>query len=404
MVYYTHKVPAKGKKAGEKRKKSMEKSYFTSYAPLLGQPDKVCDEIADGILDALLQQDPHSRGTIEVSVTEKLVHIFGETESRARADCEGIARKVLRRAGYTEEESGLSAENCRVQVHLHAPSPDVLRGMDRRREAEQQDQGAGSQGTAFGFACRETESLMPLPIEAARALARRVEQGKEKGLFPQLFLDGKSQITVEYENGVPARIAAVVLSVQHKREETVEKLRQEVLEKVIRPALPKGMADKKTQYFINPTGRFAVGGALASVGLTGRKLSSDTYGGYARWGGGAISGKDGSKVDRFGAYAARYLAKNIVHKGLAERCEVRLSYAVGLAEPLSLGVSTFGTGKVPEGVLAKAIEKQVDLRPACLMERLGLNRPVFAPLSCYGHFGRSAEGCPWEKTDLQLKV
>lgn len=374
----------------------MHTHLFTSFAPLSGQPDKLCDRMADGILDALLESDSQTRADIDVSLSEKLVHIFGKVNSRATVDCETIARRILRNANVPE------ADSFGVRVDLYPQSPDILRGMDRRRESEQLDQGSGSQGTAFGFACRETESLMPLPIEIARSLSRKVEEGKNRGLFPQLMLDGKSQVTVEYQDGIPTRIAAVVLSVQHRREETVEKLRQEVLEKLVRPSLPKGMADEETQFFINPTGRFVIGGAQAASGLTGRKVSSDTYGGYGRWGGGSISGKDGSKVDRFGAYAARYLAKNIVNRGLADKCEVRLSYAIGLADPLSVDVCTFGTGKVPDEKLVEAIKNQVDLRPAGLMERLGLTRPLFSPLASYGHFGRSAEGFPWEKTDLIL--
>lgn len=374
----------------------MHTHLFTSFAPLSGQPDKLCDRIADGILDRLLESDPQTRADIDVSLSDKLVHIFGKVNSRATVDGEAIARGILRGAHVT------GAEDFEVRVDLRPQSPDMLRGMDRRRESEQPDQGAGSQGTACGFACRETESLMPLPIETARALSRKVEEGMKRGLFPQLLPDGKSQVTVEYRDGIPTRIAAVVLSVQHRREETMEKLRQEVLEKLIRPALPGGMVDSGTQFFINPTGRFVIGGAEAASGLTGRKVTSDTYGGYSRWSGGSISGKDGSKVDRFGAYAARYLAKNIVNRGMADKCEVRLSYAIGLADPLSVDVCTFHTGKVPEEKLVAAIQKQVDLRPAGLMERLGLTHPLFSPLACYGHFGRSAESFPWEKTDLIL--
>lgn len=371
-------------------------NLFTSFAPLSGQPDKLCDRIADGILDGLLDKDPQTRADINVSLSEKQVHIFGKVTSRAAVDCEKIARSILRDGEMPE------ADSYPVKVELRPQSPDILRGLDRRRESELQDQGAGSQGIAFGYACRETESLMPLPIEVARSVARSVESGKRQGLFPQLLPDGKTQVTVEYEDDIPTRIAAVVLSVQHRREEAVEKLRQEVLEKLVRPALPRGMVDGDTQFFINPTGRFVVGGTEAASGLTGRKVTSDTYGGYARWGGGSISGKDGSKVDRFGAYGARYLAKNIVSRGLAEKCEVRLSYAIGLAEPLSVGVCTFHTGKKSDEELASLIRRQVDLRPACLMERLELTSPRFSPLASYGHFGRSAQNCPWEKTDMTL--
>lgn len=376
----------------------MGTALFTSFAPLWGQPDKLCDRIADGILDALLEKDPRTRADIDVSISEKLIHIFGKVNSRAldAVDCDAISRNILRSAEVPE------ADSYSVKVALQPQSPDILRGMDRRRESELRDQGAGSQGIAFGYACRETESFMPLPIECARALARQVEEGKKRGLFPQLLLDGKSQITVEYQDGIPTRIASVVLSVQHRHEEVVEKLRQEVLDKLIRPALPHGMVDSGTQFFINPTGRFVVGGTEAASGLTGRKVASDTYGGYARWGGGSLSGKDGSKVDRFGAYAARYLSKNIVSRGLADKCEVRLSYAIGLADPLSVGVCTFGTGKTPDEKLESLIKKKVDLRPACLIERLGLTKPIFSPLASYGHFGRSAQGLPWEKTDLPL--
>ncbi len=383
----------------------MAKNYFTSESVTRGHPDKLCDQIADRILDEILRQDPEAHVACEVTACTDQVHIFGEVSTDAEVDCEQLARQVIAEIGYTKPERGFDAENCRITVELHRQSPDIARGINRRgSEEDRLNAGAGDQGMMFGFACRQTEDLMPLPIELAHSLVRRLELVRRSGELPFLLPDGKSQVTVEYEGNRPIRIAAVVLAAQHEADIGIYELRSSLISHVILPTLPSGMIDDKTQFYINPTGRFVEGGPAADSGLTGRKLIVDTYGGYARHGGGAFSGKDASKVDRSGAYMARYMAKNIVAAGLAEQCEVQLSYAIGLAEPMSIRVDTFGTGKVSDAEICKAISDRVDCRPAAIIRKFDLTSPNFSRVSCYGHFGSNALTMPWEQTDLAASL
>lgn len=381
----------------------MDKRLFTSESVTRGHPDKICDQVADRILDELLERDPDSRVACEVTCGENRLHIFGEVTTQAEIDYAAVARQVIAEIGYTQPGRGFDADTCAIRVELHQQSPDIARGIARSREAERLDAGAGDQGMMFGYACKQTPDLMPLPIELAHALAQRLEQVRRTNELPFLLPDGKTQVTVEYDGERPARIASVLVSAQHREEVSTEMVRAEICRHVIEPALPAGMLDEDTQVFVNSTGRFVRGGPAADSGLTGRKLMVDTYGGYARHGGGAFSGKDATKVDRSGAYLARYIAKNIVAQGLADRCEVQLSYAIGLAEPMAVGIETFGTGKVERDALNRAIQNSVDMRPAAIIQRFGLTRPIFSPLSCYGHFGSNASRMPWEQTDLKIK-
>ena len=383
----------------------MVKNYFTSESVTCGHPDKVCDQIADRILDGLLEQDPRSRVACEVTCATNSVHIFGEVTTTAELDYAAAARRVIREIGYTTPGQGFDAESCKIQVDLHEQSPDIARGIDRRTQSELLNSGAGDQGMMFGYACTETPSLMPLPIELAHSLAKRLEQVRRINELNYLLPDGKTQVTVEYdEKDQPKRIAAVIVSSQHRDTVETKKLRSDILGHVILPTLPKDLLDKDTQFFINPTGRFVLGGPAADSGLTGRKLITDTYGGYARHGGGAFSGKDASKVDRSGAYMARYIAKNIVASGLADRCEVQLGYAIGLAEPVSFRIDTFGTEHVKKEKIYDAVLRSVDMRPMAIIQKFGLTNPVFSRVSCYGHFGSNAANMPWEQTDLLLSV
>ncbi|AGC69297.1 S-adenosylmethionine synthase MetK [Thermoclostridium stercorarium subsp. stercorarium DSM 8532] len=374
------------------------KTYFTSESVTRGHPDKICDQIADRILDEILIYDPDAHVACEVTCTTDQVHIFGEITTTARVDYEEIARQVIREIGYTEQGRGFDADTCKIYVNLHEQSPDIAKCVIRKQD--ELDMGAGDQGMMFGFACRDTECFMPLPIELAHALTKRLEQVRKTGDLPYLLPDGKAQVTVQYRNGIPARVAAIVLSCQHREEAKTETLRNDVLNRVIYPALPEELIDDDTQIFINPGGRFVIGGPAADSGLTGRKTIVDTYGGFSRFGGGALSGKDASKVDRSGAYMARYLAKNIVAAGLADKCEVQLSYAIGLTEPISVMVDTFGTGKVSDEELCNYIIHNIDLRPAVIIRKFGLNNPIFSKVSCYGHFGSNAINMPWERVDL----
>jgi len=380
------------------------KTYFTSESVTCGHPDKVADQIADKILDELLKQDPATRSAVEVTCATDQVHIFGEVTTKAQVNYEAIARGVIAQIGYTAPCRGFDASGCTVRVDLHQQSGDIAMGITRRTQAEALDSGAGDQGMMFGYACRQTANLMPLPIELAHALAKRLEQVRRSGELPYLLPDGKSQVTVEYEDGIPKRAATVVVSAQHREDVDIRTLRQEIVEHVIMPTLPSGMMDENTQCFINPTGRFVIGGPAGDSGLTGRKLIVDSYGGYARHGGGALSGKDASKVDRSGAYMARYIAKNIVAAGLAEECEVQLSYSIGLSQPVSVRIDTFGTGRVPRGVLYSTVTQLVDLRPAAIIRQFGLTDPIFSGISCYGHFGANAAAMPWEQTDLAQQL
>ena len=377
------------------------KTILTSESVTRGHPDKVCDQISDAILDAILAQDPEAHVACEVTAWTDNVNIMGEVTTAAHPDYEAIARRVIRDIGYDKPGVGFDANSCRVSVNLHTQSPDIAQGVDHKA---QEDTGAGDQGMMFGYACRETEDLMPLPITLAVRLAKRLEQVRRDGTLPWLLPDGKSQVSVEYEDGKPVRIATVVISAQHSASVPTETLREAIRREVIDPALPEELVDEETAYFINPTGRFVIGGPAGDSGLTGRKIIADTYGGAARHGGGAFSGKDPTKVDRTGAYMARYLAKNIVAAGLADRCEAQLAYAIGLADPVSVMVDTFGTGKVSDEALAAWVTEHVDMRPGVMIRRFGLRSPIYHTISCYGHFGENARSLPWEQTDLSEEL
>ena len=377
------------------------KTILTSESVTRGHPDKVCDQISDAILDAILAQDPEAHVACEVTAWTDNVNIMGEVTAAAHPDYEAIARRVIRDIGYDKPGVGFDANSCRVSVNLHTQSPDIAQGVDHKA---QEDTGAGDQGMMFGYACRETEDLMPLPITLAVRLAKRLEQVRRDGTLPWLLPDGKSQVSVEYEDGKPVRIATVVISAQHSASVPTETLREAIRRAVIDPALPEELVDEETAYFINPTGRFVIGGPAGDSGLTGRKIIADTYGGAARHGGGAFSGKDPTKVDRTGAYMARYLAKNIVAAGLADRCEAQLAYAIGLADPVSVMVDTFGTGKVSDEALAAWVTEHVDMRPGVMIRRFGLRSPIYHTVSCYGHFGENARSLPWEQTDLSEEL
>ena len=377
------------------------KTILTSESVTCGHPDKVCDQISDAILDAILAQDPEAHVACEVTAWTDNVNIMGEVTAAAHPDYEAIARRVIRDIGYDKPGVGFDAGSCRIHVNLHTQSPDIAQGVDHK---SQEDTGAGDQGMMFGYACRETEDLMPLPITLAVRLAKRLEHVRREGVLPWLLPDGKSQVSVEYEDGKPVRIATVVISAQHSASVPTETLREAVRREVIDPVLPEELVDDETAYFINPTGRFVIGGPAGDSGLTGRKIIADTYGGAARHGGGAFSGKDPTKVDRTGAYMARYLAKNIVAAGLADRCEVQLAYAIGLADPVSVMVDTFGTGKVSDEALAAWVTEHVDMRPGVMIRRFGLRSPIYHTVSCYGHFGENARSLPWEQTDLSEEL
>ena len=373
------------------------KTYFTSESVTCGHPDKVCDQIADAILDALLAQDPMSHVACEVTAITDAVHIFGEITTTAKVNYEQIARDTIRKIGYPEPGHGFDAETCKITVDLHEQSPDINMGVSREIE---EDAGAGDQGMMFGYACDETPELMPMPISLAHKLAKRLTAVRKSGEMDYLRPDGKSQVTVEYdENGKPVRVDTVVISSQHSEKVSMEKLRADVMEKVIKATIPAELLDENTKYYINPTGRFVVGGPQGDSGLTGRKIIVDTYGGYARHGGGAFSGKDPSKVDRSAAYATRWVAKNIVAAGLAKQCEVQVAYAIGVAKPVSIMVDTFGTGTVSDEKIEQAVEKVFDLTPAAIIRDLDLRKPIYRKLAAYGHMGREDLGVKWENTD-----
>lgn len=369
---------------------------FTCESVTEGHPDKVCDRIADAILDSHLAGDPHARVACEVTASTDRINLMGEISSRANVDYVDTARRVIKDIGYTEDGLGFDDINCTVTVGFHEQSPDIARGVLKNDE---KSAGAGDQGIMFGYACRQTENYMPLPYELATALTKRLSYVRKMKTLPFLRPDGKSQVTVSYENGTPVHIDAVVLSAQHKEDISEKELRLALMENVILQVLPESLIDENTKYYINPTGRFVSGGPAADTGLTGRKIIVDTYGGVARHGGGAFSGKDPSKVDRSAAYMARYIAKNIVACGLAEECEIQLGYAIGVSEPVSLSVDTFGTGILPAEELISLIRSREDLTPYGIISKFDLRRPLYEGLSCYGHFGENAADMPWERIE-----
>ena len=383
----------------------MSRRLFTSESVTEGHPDKICDQISDGVLDALLAKDPNSRDACETCTTTGMIMVMGEITTEAYVDVEKIVRETLTEIGYTRAKYGFDSETCSVLTAIHGQSPDIALGVDHSLENKtgaddsEFDTGAGDQGMMFGFACDETEELMPLPISLSHKLTRRLAEVRKNGTLAYLRPDGKAQVTVEYEDDTPVRVDTVVVSSQHDPDVEHSQIEQDIIENVVKKVIPASLLDENTKYFINPTGRFVIGGPHGDSGLTGRKIIVDSYGGYGRHGGGAFSGKDCTKVDRSAAYAARYVAKNIVAAGLADKCEIQLSYAIGVAQPTSINVETFGTGKLSDTKLVEIIRENFDLRPAGIIRMLDLRRPIYKQTAAYGHFGRTDVELPWEKLD-----
>ena len=385
----------------------MSKSLFTSESVTKGHPDKICDQISDAILDAMLAQDPQSRVACETTCTTGQVHIMGEISSNAQVDIPAIVRKTICDIGYDGGEKGFDGENCAILVSLDKQSPDIALGVDKSYEMKNDETdkyNENDQGMMFGYACNETAELMPLPISLAHKLALKLTEVRENGTLPYLYPDGKTQVTVEYDNGKPCKVTAVVVSSQHSASVSLEQLKKDIIEKVIKTTIPDEYIDENTVFYVNPTGRFVVGGPQGDSGLTGRKIIVDTYGGYARHGGGAFSGKDPTKVDRSAAYASRWVAKNIVASGLADKCEVELAYAIGVAKPVSVMVDTFGTGKKSDEEIGEIVNKVFDLRPAAIIDKLDLRKPIYEKLAAYGHMGREDLGVSWEKLDMVNEI
>jgi S-adenosylmethionine synthetase len=381
--------------------------FFTSESVTEGHPDKMCDQISDAVLDAIMDADPYGRVACETAVTTGLVLVFGEITTSAYVDIHALVREVITDIGFSHSDTGFDATTCGVIVSLKEQSHEIKEGVDKALEERSTGRagddvtstGAGDQGMMVGFACNETPELMPLPISLAHGLTRQLSLARRTGSLPYLRPDGKSQVTVEYRNGKPARVDAIVISTQHSPEVSNERLGRDIRAAIINEVVPEGMLDAKTHYYINPSGRFTIGGPMGDAGLTGRKIIVDTYGGMARHGGGAFSGKDCTKVDRSAAYAARWVAKNVVAAGLAERCELQLSYAIGVAQPLSISVETFGTGAIDDDTILQLINKHFDLRPGAIIRDLDLRRPIYRQTAAFGHFGRPDLDLPWERTD-----
>lgn len=381
-----------------------KKILFTSESVTEGHPDKIADQISDAILDAIFDQDPNGRVACETIVTTGQAHVFGEISTTAKIDISRIIRKTIKDIGYTDGRYGFDSETCAILISLDEQSPDIAMGVDhsfeaKNKQADNYDIGAGDQGMMFGYACNETPEYLPLPIAYAHRLSRRLADVRKTGILPYLRPDGKTQVTVEYDDGKPVRVDTIVISTQHNPEIEQETIHKDVIHHVVQSVIPEKFIDENTKYLINPTGRFVIGGPQGDAGLTGRKIIVDTYGGMARHGGGAFSGKDPTKVDRSAAYAARYVAKNIVAAGIADKCEIQLAYAIGVARPVSIFVDTFGTGKIDDAKIVSLIEKNFELRPAGIIDMLNLRQPIYKQTASYGHFGRTDIDLPWERLD-----